>query len=104
MCGTVIPEGIVVCPICKHYIGNGKPIPTDSILATSERESWLLKDLKTRCHNLQNKITPYKAKESKLNARARSIRRDKGVDEITSWELLYSELKRIWRDKNGQQT
>lgn len=68
----------------------------------NEKYAWLLKDLKARCHNLQNKITPYEVKETYLNARARNFMKDYKLNEIGGWEMLLSTLKTELRRKEGK--
>lgn len=74
---------------------------SDSILSNYERDEWALRDAKIRCHNVQNKITPYEVKETKLNARMRKIKKRDKVDEYEAWERLYKELKQELREVQG---
>lgn len=54
---------------------------------------WRIKDYKTICFNLQNKLTPYEASEWKLAKKMRAIQKEKKCDELTAWKILKSRLR-----------
>lgn len=56
---------------------------------------WKIDDIKIVCYNLQNKITPFEAKEQVLEQQARDIRKEMKCDEFTAWQVLRN---RLWRE------
>lgn len=57
-------------------------------------EDWKLKDFKTLCYNLQNKVTPYEASEVKINKQAQAIRKKYKCDEMTAYIILKNQLEK----------
>ena len=64
-------------------------------------EDWKLKDFKTLCFNLQNKVTPFEASETKINRRARAIQKEYKCDELTSYILLKKHLEKELAEKRS---
>ena len=53
----------------------------------------LINDYKIRCHNLQNKLTPYKVNTRALERRAKKIQRKDKCDDLTAWRTLKKQLE-----------
>lgn len=64
-------------------------------------EDWKLKDYKTLCYNLQNKVTPFEASETKINRRARTIQKEYKCDELTAYILLKKQLEKELAEKRS---
>lgn len=65
---------------------------------------WLIEDYKARCHNLQNKITPYKVKFGQITRRVKAIRKAQKCDELTAYEILKRQLEKELAEKNKNLT
>lgn len=68
------------------------------------RNDWLIEDYKIRCHNLQNKITPYEVKFGQIERQARAIRKAQKCDVLTSYEILKRQLEKELAEKNKKLT
>jgi hypothetical protein len=56
-------------------------------------DDWRIKDYKTRCYNLQNQITPYKADMITIEKTAKAIRKKNKCDELTALRILKKQLE-----------
>lgn len=65
-------------------------------------ENGLVNDYKIRCHNLQNKITPYKVNMFVLEKRAAKIKRKEKCDDLTAWRTLKKQLESEVAKKSGK--
>lgn len=64
-------------------------------------EDWKLKDYKTLCYNLQNKVTPFEASEVKINKQAQAIRKKYKCDEMTAYIILKKQLEKELAEKRS---
>lgn len=62
----------------------------------------LIRDYKIRCHNLQNKITPYEVNDFALTKRAEKIKRKEKCDDLTAWRTLKKQLEKEVAEKVGK--
>lgn len=60
---------------------------------------WLIKDYKAICHNLQNKLTPYKVSDRQLLLAMREIKEKLKCDELTAWKALKTRLEAALQEK-----
>lgn len=65
-------------------------------------ENGLINDYKIRCHNLQNKLTPFKVKMDALEKRAEKIKRKDKCDDLTAWRTLKKQLEKEVAEKVGK--
>ena len=57
-------------------------------------KDWRIKDYAIRCYNLQNKLTPFAAREYVLERKRRIIQKKMQVDELTAWDILKKRLEK----------
>lgn len=65
-------------------------------------ENGLVNDYKIRCHNLQNKLTPYKVNMDDLEKRASRIKRKEKSNDLTAWRTLKKQLEKEVAEKVGK--
>lgn len=54
---------------------------------------WRIKDYKTRCYNLQNRIKPFSADMETIEKSAKVIRKKNKCDELTALKVLKKRLE-----------
>lgn len=65
-------------------------------------ENGLINDYKIRCHNLQNKLTPFKVNMDALTKRAEKIKRKEKCNDLTAWRTLKKQLEKEVAEKVGK--
>ncbi len=65
-------------------------------------EDWRIKDYKTRCFNLQNRITPFSADMETIEKTAKAIRKKNKCDELTALKTLKKQLEEKLFKKSRQ--
>ena len=64
-------------------------------------EGWKIQDYKTRCYNLQNKLTPNEADESAISRQVKDIRRTHRCDELSALIILKVRLEKELQKKSA---
>lgn len=65
-------------------------------------EDWKIQDYKTRCYNLQNRLTPNEANEIEINRQVKEIRRTHRCDELSALMILKVRLEKEVRKQSGK--